>query len=94
MIFRLTILEFAAASADTFFVILGFEYPGSLLGEMIIGLSAVVFLILFGERQLSELNGYLFEARWTFFRAPLPTATAYAFACHAAALRHSLSKQG
>jgi hypothetical protein len=60
--------------------------------RMLLGLVAVMFLALFVEAQLPVVADYLFGASWTYIRAPLLTAAAYSFACHAAALRVSLIK--
>jgi len=59
---------------------------------MLLGLVAVVFLLLFWESRVPILAEYLFTASWTYVRAPLLTAIAYTFACHAAALRCSKIK--
>lgn len=58
--------------------------------RMLLGLAAVMFLALFLEAQLPAIVAYLFGAKWTYIRAPLLTAMAYSFACHAAAFRVSL----
>jgi hypothetical protein len=58
--------------------------------QMVLGLLAIFFVMLFGEYQLPTMAGYLFTAGWTYLRAPLLTALAFSFACHAAAFRRSL----
>ena len=58
--------------------------------RMLLGLAAITFLAIFVEAQIPAIAGYLFGAEWTYVRAPLFTAAAYLFACHAAAFRASL----
>jgi len=58
--------------------------------QLILGLLAIFFVMLFGEHQVPTLAGYLFTPGWTYLRAPILTAVAYLFACYAAALRPSL----
>ena len=58
--------------------------------QLVLGLLAIFFVILFGEHQVPTLASYLFTPGWTYLRAPVLTAVAYLFACYAAALRPSL----
>lgn len=60
--------------------------------RMVLGLAAAMFLVLFAESQMPFIDDFLFHASWTYVRAPLLLGAAYAFACHAAALRILLNK--
>lgn len=56
-------------------------------GLMTSGVVAVMLLALFGEFQMPTLAPYLFVHSWTYVRAPILMAIAYAFACNGLAFK-------
>lgn len=62
--------------------------------HMLQGLVATVLALLYGERYLGSAAALLFAEPWTFLRAPLLATLAFAFACHATALRRCMARHG
>lgn len=55
--------------------------------RMGLGLMTVSMILLYGDGALASFGDFVFTQSWTFFRAPLLSTIAFAFACYASALR-------
>jgi hypothetical protein len=55
--------------------------------KMILGLLGAIFLLVWDEYRFGRSETLLYSEPWTFFRVPVLTSLAFAFACYAAAFR-------